>query len=242
MNDIKITKREIAFSVVIVSAMLIFGFFIAEKIEESIQDKSAVYNTAIQIDNNTEMFAHCINTGIKNLFVYGDIYAVDPIAGHGIEGEYAYVHKQKQVYTKHERTVREKRGDKWVEKTEYYWTWDNSGSEEWHCNKISLLNIEFPYNTIKLPVSTDVETIYESRKVRYQYSVSYSQYTGTTYIELNDQSTYDGIFFNEKTIQGAIDNLESNFWLIFFWIIWIILTGIITFGFMYLDNRWLEDN
>jgi hypothetical protein len=44
-----------------------------------------------------------------------------------------------------------------------------------------------------------------------------------------------------STIAEVIKSYESGAELVLFWFGWIILTGGLIFGFIYLDNHWLED-
>lgn len=47
-------------------------------------------------------------------------------------------------------------------------------------------------------------------------------------------------FYNNKSIEEAMDYLESNVGIIIFWIVWIIIICIAVYAFYYADNRWLE--
>lgn len=47
-------------------------------------------------------------------------------------------------------------------------------------------------------------------------------------------------FYNDMTIDKTIEHLETKIQLVIFWIFWIVLTVAATYGFYYLDNKWLE--
>ena len=52
----KVTKREIIFSVAIVAVMLIFGIVLSDKINDSLMNSYQEYNTALQINDVPEIF------------------------------------------------------------------------------------------------------------------------------------------------------------------------------------------
>ena len=55
--DIKITKREILFSVVIVIVLLCVGFLISNNIDSALLDSFQDYDNALKIDNDKEMIS-----------------------------------------------------------------------------------------------------------------------------------------------------------------------------------------
>ena len=42
-------------------------------------------------------------------------------------------------------------------------------------------------------------------------------------------------------IQETLEYVTSSAGVIVFWIVWIIVIGLVVYGFYYLDNYWLED-
>ena len=101
----KITKREVIFSVVIVCLMLVFGIMISGKISDSLMNQYQEYNTALQIDNDSSLFEYGMRTNIGNAFIYGELAAVDSVTYPEIGGEYASATKVTERYTQHTRTV-----------------------------------------------------------------------------------------------------------------------------------------
>lgn len=237
----EVTKREILFSIIIVAVMLMIGFGISDRINDSIMDANRKYDTALQIENDTDLFQHSMDTDIGYAFVHGDLEAVDTISYPEIEGEYSYVRKVKERYTEHEREVTktDSKGKKYTE-TETYWTWDKVGSESIHCKNISFAGVQFKYGEIEIPGSEYITTIKESSKIRYKYYGCDTKYTGTLFANLKDDTISETQFFNGMTIQETIDSLESGVELILFWAFWILLIIGVVVGFCYLENRWLE--
>lgn len=246
MNDFEITKREILFSIIIVSVMLIIGFIISGHISDEIMTEQQEYNLALEIDNDTYLFKHSMETDIGNAFVYGELKAVDKVSYPEIKGKYMYIEKVKERYTRHTRQVPHTRivngKTTTYYTTETYYTWDRIDSWSKHSEKISFCGIEFKYGKINIPSDYYIDTIKESRKIRYKYYGVDEKYTGTIYAKLENNMIPDNTrFYKNMNIGQVKDSFESNFALVGFWIFWILLTGGVVFGFYYLDNKWLED-
>ena len=235
-GDFEITKREILASISIVAVMLLIGVLISSKISEHQLDQNEVYNKAVKIDN-TDLFQYGMDTNVGNAFVYGDLVAVDTVTYPEIGGEYIYVEKVKEKYTRH--TKRVKSGKHY--RTKVYWTWDRVGSEDKKCKETSFCGIAFGSNKIDLPSANYIDTIKESSRIRYKYYGIGTKYIGTIFTDLRNQTISDNTkFYVDKNIEETVEYLESGGGLIIFWIFWIVLIGGCVFGFYYLDNKWLE--
>lgn len=238
----KITKREVLFSVIIIVVMLVLGFLIASGINTSLLDKFQEYDTALQIDNDAELFQYGMRTSVGHAFVYGEVKAVDPVTYPEIGGQYSHVEKVKERYTMHTRIVTYTDGKGHTHtRTETYWTWDAVGHEEIHAKKITFLDVEFDYGIISFECDDYIETIKESSHVRYKYYGSPLSSKGTVYTMLENNTIKSATFHRGSDIETTIKSLESKWQLVLFWIAWIILTIGVVAGFYYFDNRWLED-
>ena len=240
-GDFEITKREVLASISIIAVMILLGILISGKISEYQMDKNEVYNKAVKIESQ-EMFKHGMNTNIGNAFVYGDLKAVDTVTYPEIGGEYMYVEKVKEKYTKHTRTVTttDSKGHSHT-RTETYWTWDRVGSEDLKCKEISFCGITFVSNKIDLPDIEYIDTIKESSHIRYKYYGIKTEYKGTIFTDLREKTISDNTkFYNGLTIKETIEHLESDIGTIGFWIFWIIVIFVVVYIFYYLDNNWLE--
>lgn len=241
----EVTKREILASIVIVALMFVIGLMIHGKINDSLMEDYQKYDTAVQIDNNADLFTYGMRTEIGYVFAYGDLKAVDIVTYPEIDGSYSYIKKVKERYTKHTRTVTKTRTvngkTQTYTTTETYWTWDTVDSWSQHSQKISFLDTEFDYGTIPFPSSSYITTIKESSKIRYVYYGTAAKFTGTLSADFKDKTIKDTSFYANQTIDQTIKSLESGSELIIFWFLWILLTGGCVIGFCYLDNKWLED-
>lgn len=245
MDDIKITKREILFSVIIIALMLVIGIVIHGKISDNLMEKHQKYYTALQIQEDEDLFSYGMRTDIGNAFVYGDLKAVDTVSYEDIKGEYSYIKKVKERYTMHTRTVTYTTGSGKSRQThtrvETYWTWDYVDSESKHCNEISFLNTTFPYGTIPFPSEKYIDTVYKGGNIRYVYYGIGTKYTGTIYTQLGNDTISNTEFYNDKNIESTIEIMTSNFPLVIFWIVWIIVIAGCVFMFYIFDNKWLEN-
>ena len=240
-GDFVITKREILASISIIAVMILIGVLISGKISEHQMDKNEIYNKAVKIES-TDLFEYGMRTNVGNAFIYGDLKAVDTVTYPEIGGEYMYIEKVKEKYTKHTRTktYTDSNGKKKTKK-ETYWTWDRVGSEDMKCNEISFCGVVFNSNKINIPSSYHIDTIKESRHIRYKYYGVDTKYTGTIFTDLRDKTIPDNTtFYNNKNIEEAVQSLQSGGGEIIFWFFWIILTAALVFGFYYIDNEWLE--
>lgn len=244
--DYRATKREVLFSIVIICVMLSIGFVIHGNINDNLMVQYQKYDTALQIENDTDLFTYGMRTNVGNAFVYGELNAVDTVTYPEIDGQYMYVEKVKEKYTRHTRTVTKIKTvngkTKTYTETQTYWTWDKVGSEDIKCKEISFCGVTFNSNKINLPSTDYITTIKESSYIRYKYYGVSCNYIGTIFTELKDDTITDNTdFYNNYSIEDTIESLESSWQLWVFWIFWIILTGGCVVGFCYLDNWWLED-
>lgn len=244
-DSFSISKREIIVSIAIVAVMLVFGFMIHGSINDKLMLEYQKYNTALQINNDSELFKYSLKTDVGNVFAYGDLQCVDTVTYPEIGGEYSYVKKVKEKYTRHTRTVTKTRTvngkTQTYTETEVYWSWDQVSSEDKHCNKISFLDVEFNYGQINFPSESHIDTIKVSNSIRYVYYGAPIQCTGTLYSNLKNNTINESRFFVNQNIERTIEVLESGGELFLFWFAWILLTGGIVFAFVYIDNHWLED-
>ena len=92
-DSFSLSKREIIASIVILALMLTFGFMIHSAINDSLMLEYQEYNTALQIERDSDMFQYAMKTNIGNSFVYGDLKCVDTVSYPGVTGQYSYIKK-----------------------------------------------------------------------------------------------------------------------------------------------------
>ena len=240
-----ITIREILASISIIAVMLVIGVLISGKISEHQADQNEIYNKAVKIENDKELFQYSMDTNIGNAFVYGDLEAVDTVTYPEIDGEYMYVKKVKEKYTEHTRkvehtkTVNGKKVTYYT--TETYWEWDYVSSDEMKCKNIRFCGVDFDSNKIDVPsYAKYIDTVKETSRIRYKYYGTDTKFTGTIFADLRNGTISNAKFYNNTDIDKTIDCLQINGGEILFWFFWIILICVCVFGFYELDNKWLE--
>lgn len=243
-GNFEITKREIIASVVIVAVMSLIGALISGKISEYQMDKNELYNKAAKMES-TDLFRYGMDTNVGNAFVYGVLEAVDTVTYPEIDGEYMYVEKVKEKYTKHTRTVTKTRTvngkSETYTTTETYWTWDTVDREDKKCKELSFCKITFASDKFDIPEADYIGTIKESSHIRYKYYGTKQEFEGTIFADLRDGTIPNHTdFYADKTIEETVDYLESGYGTVLFWTFWIILTAVCVYGFCYLENEWME--
>lgn len=248
LKDYEITFREVLVSIAITCILIGLGFLISEKIQNSVNESNEKYYKSLKINNDGEKFKYAIKTNLGYVLAQGKVQAVNGVHINDIDGTYFRIRKVKEQYTMHTRQVAHTRtkSDGTTETyytTEEYWTWDYLGEEEFHTEKFKFLEVEFIYDTIHFSKERYKETINESSHVRYQYYIIPFEFEGTLFTYIDNNTINKNIFWVNKTIENIINEKENetNGWNTGFWVIWIIFTGFVDFGYIGLENKYLED-
>lgn len=246
-GDFTITKREILISIAITLILTGIGFLISSSIRNGIDESNEKYYKALKINNDEEMFKYAIKTNVGYTLAQGKVQAVEGVSIQDIEGTYFYIKKEKEEYTMHTRQVEHTKtiGNQTYTyyTTEEYWTWDYAGQEEFHTTKFNFLGVDFSYGTINFYNESYKETKSGGHHIRYKYYVIPLEFEGTLFTYMKDNTINENNFSVNNTIENIIQQKENdvNTSNIVFWLIWIIFIGLIDFGYVYLDNRYLED-
>lgn len=241
----EITLREVIASITILAIMLIIGILIGDSIEDYHSDKIAIYNKALKVKEE-DIFRYAMNTNVGNAFVEGEFKALDTVSYDEIEGEYMYIEKVKEKYTRHTRTVTKTRivngKSKSYTTTETYWTWDVVDRDSKTSNNVTFLGVEFPTSKFYLPSDSYIATIKESSKIRYKYYGTPVSHNAVAFVDLRDGTISNNkVSLNTKsTTEEILEAKQFNIWIYVFWVVWVFLTSVIIYGFCYLDNDWLN--
>ena len=246
----EIKKREVLFSVIIVLAMIAVGFLISGAITEHMQRETEKYTTAVRVEDATQ-FAYGMKTDFGNALVYGELQAKEPVMDPALEGEYLTIRRVREEYTMHTRTVTYTDSNgKTRTKTETYWTWDYAGSWDQESETVMFLGHEFETERLYLPEGDSIRLkdgstyLYEGARIRYYFYGLPSSFVATIHADLREGSIGDGaeVFINRTPEEVVEDQLNGQkIPVIIFWVFWLMLTGGAVFGFLYLENRWLDD-
>lgn len=249
----RVKKREILFSVIIVLVMIFIGIFVSDAILQGAVSKSESYRTATIIES-ADQFYYGMDTNFGNALVYGEVSSNSSVTYDEIGGGFIYIEKNKEEYTMHTRTVTktDSNGKEHTE-TEVYYTWDYVWSDRRHVEEITFHGRTFPYESIELPVErlnldsvgvdNSLNYIYDGSDDRYYYNVVLMPMTGTIYTSLYDGTINDSsALFLDMTPEQVIDHMEKNetIYTVGFWVIWVLLSSGAVCAFLYLENKWLD--
>ena len=113
-------------------------------------------------------------------------------------------------------------------------------TEEKRATKILFLNVQFEYSKIPFSYSREIGTLETGYHKRNVYYGKPANTQGTIFTVLKNNTISETKFYENNTISETVEQLESGFEIVIFWIFWILLTGGAVFGFFYLENRWLH--
>lgn len=272
VGDFTITKREILFVIILVCLSLCLGFWINNIIDDHYTQKEEVYNKALKINNENDKFKYALDTSVGNIINYGKFEVVDGIKDGWLISDYLAYTKVTERYTRHSREScsTDSNGNRHCH-TEYYYTWDETDEKTIYADKIIYSGVEFyvskfnnyPWQRLSLSNSTIKSNvgyikhgyIYEENNfwnsvgdLRFYYKVVPKEFYGTTFGVAKNKN-YTPYNDNKISIENcSLDEYISSqksyktMTKVFFWIFYIVLVGFGIYGFIYLDNKWLEDN
>lgn len=234
-----ITPREILFGIIIFAVMLVIGFFIHSMIDTNIHNQNKEYRQALHICEES-MFDYCLNTNVGKSFVEGTLFSEETIFCDKVpDKQFLKLRIVHEEYTKHIETYYDSETKTY--KHREYWTWDYKGE-----NNQSVENVNFCGKTFSSSIFDVGYKNYGTYSTGYHKrdivsGVENNTY-GTIYTEIINNTISKGNFYQGCSTEKALDSVinASSFVLPAFWVIWIILSFVITIGFCLLENDWLE--
>lgn len=159
-SDIKIKKREIIFSVLILSVLLIIGILISNSVQDSLNKEAEKYRLAVKVDNDEEYFKYLFETSAGNVLASGSINAVDPVINPEINGEYLgiikyieYWHEWDEYVTVYEDTDGDGKDDTSHTEVVHHKEWKYKNAESHYSNYLTFMGVQFKTNEFSLPNS-----------------------------------------------------------------------------------------
>ena len=246
--DVKVTPREVIFSVLIVGILFSIGFLVAGTIKKHVDERNLVYRQAIQIrDSGAELKQAC-DTDVGNAFVEGDFKAIDMVTWEGLDGEHLWIRRDKEKYTMHTRTVRytvhDSKGRPHTRtRTETYWTWDVVKSDKKHSKEVSFCGNAYLYETFSYDmVSSSRHVRGTGWHTRDVFRYMPKEFRGSIYAMLKSGTINDcPTIWEGATNEDLYKRATSSMAVGLFWTIWTIFMIVVVVMFVVLDNRWLED-
>lgn len=247
-ENFKVTKRETLVAIAITLALIGLGIIISEAIKNNVNESNEKYYKALKINNDEEMFKYAIKTNVGYTLASGTIRAINGISIDELDGIYLSIKKVKEEYRKHyieEKHTRIKSDgtEEIYYTTEEYWTWDYVEEEKIHVDMFNFLGVDFDYDTIEFYNQSYNTTKEVEYHIRYKYYTIPSEFEGTLFTYINNNTITQNKFSINKTINEIVKSKEDdvNFINAIFWITWIIFITLIDFGYVYLENNYLED-
>ena len=247
-ENFKVTKRETLVAIAITLALIGLGIIISEAIKNNVNESNEKYYKALKINNDEEMFKYAIKTNVGYTLASGTISAINGISFDELDGIYLSIKKVKEEYRKHYREEKHTRiksdgTEEIYYTTEEYWTWDYVEEEKIHVDKFNFLGVDFDYDTIEFYNQSYNTTKEVEYHIRYEYYTISSEFEGTLFTYINNNTITQNKFSTNKTINEIVKSKEDdvNFINAIFWITWIIFITLIDFGYVYLENNYLED-
>jgi len=247
-ENFKVTKRETLVAIAITLALIGLGIIISEAIKNNVNESNEKYYKALKINNDEEMFKYAIKTNVGYTIASGTIRAINGISIDELDGIYLSIKKVKEEYRKHYREEKHTRiksdgTEEIYYTTEEYWTWDYVEEEKIHVDKFNFLGVDFDYDTIEFYNQSYNTTKEVEYHIRYKYYTIPIEFEGTLFTYINNNTITQNKFSTNKTINEIVKSKEDdvNFINAIFWITWIIFITLIYFGYVYLENNYLED-
>lgn len=237
--DFEVTKREVYVSFIGLCIAIIIGFCIATAIQNHQDECNRKYQQAIQLADSTQ-FNYAFKTDAGHTLAYGTVSAVGSVSD-GRVGPYMSIHRRLEEYTKHYRTVCTGEGKNRQCHTESYWTWDYRSSKDWCVSHLRFLGRTFRFSEFaSLPGEMYVSTDNFAYHQRYVYFARPLQYTGTLYGNIVGHGLYDPEFKDNVGLDSAVDAFSSKYGVVIFWVVFVIVVGIVIIVFVAAENRWLN--
>lgn len=257
----EITIREILVSIAIFFLLSGIGYLIYGNIDN--KNKVKEYESAQIIQEDKGKLDYLVNTKFGNVIAYSTFKTHDKnfVTFEEIDGKYAFIKRVEERYTMHTRQVCSGSGKNRTCRTETYWTWDYVDSDRKYAKNIDFMGYSFegqkllnqiPNKDLKLSEKMykgqykkiNSEYVYKNSNVRYYYEYIPLNFKGSVFANTRDKELFNEYtLFYEQTPEQAIESVKTSGTTtkLLFIIIWIFVMGASIYGYVKLDNNYLED-
>lgn len=270
IGDVEITRREVLASLIIFFLMLGLGFWLNVSLVDDVAKTVEVYSKAVKINQDATQFEYAMDTNLGNALVYGEASCIDAVTIPQLQGEYWYIEEKTQRYTMHTRTVtvngitKTEIDYQWDTVKTRSWSAKQFSflGKEFPCSLLSYLDINC-FGITKDDINDSYRGnfgrnhLYEENKhfssvgdLRYSYKVIPRTFQATVFTSLENGTMKPPkgwqnsvLLYYEQDIPETIREVKSDqaAGQIFFWILWMFLTGFVLLQFVRFENNWLED-
>lgn len=169
-----LTNKKLLLSLGVVAGgvFLVFvGTWIHEAIMNGAEQKARMYQTAVQAANDREL-NYSIDTKQNYVFAPITVKQVDTVKFPEMNKEFPAVEKTEETYTKHSREEcnYDEDGNATNCRTEYYYTWDQTGHWSLSGNEVTMAGRKYPMSLFALSMSSvDAKDIIAGQTEHYVY-------------------------------------------------------------------------
>lgn len=236
----EITKREIIVCVAIIALWICVTVGIDHIVTQSASDKAIKYEQAVHVESS-DMFSHAINTDLGDVLAYGWVKTIDPVGYDDIGKDYMSASWVKERYTMHTRTVTHSNGKGGTYTTiETYYTWDAVDRDQMTSKNVEYLGQKIPTKEIQVGKEY-IKTVKDGLCVRYKYYGTPKKFKATMLINAKGKANVESTYMDKNIEEVIKEKWESiKFVHVITWIISMILMCLTVYGFVYLDNDWLN--
>jgi hypothetical protein len=235
----KITKREIIVCVAIVALWICATVGIDHLMTQYAGDEAIKYEQAVHV-KSSDMLSHAINTDLGDVLAYGWVKTINPVGYDDIGKKYMSASWVKERYTMHTRTVVHSYGKAAYTTTEVYYTWDEVDRNHVISKHVEYLGQKIPTKEIQVGEEY-IKTVNDGSDVRYKYYGAPKKFKATMFINAKGKANVESIY-KDKNIEEVIKDKWGSIKIdhVITWIISMILMCLAVYGFVYLDNDWLN--
>lgn len=243
--DWEITLREFLFSIFIFGTLMLIGFFISNGIKSHIHNKTLVYRQSAQIKNNPTEFKWAIETDVGNVFVEGKLKSVDSVTHEKLGLDVLSYNATYQHYTMHTRPVTRTRVDSKGRSHTYttietYWSWDTYKRNSKGVKEVEFSDVKFNRSRFDLGAFIRTKVVGNGHNDRIVFKYIPCELYGAFFGEIKDKTFTRTVILHGSTIEKLYEDFTTSHLNMIFWIVWIILSVLITFIFYIHENNWLE--
>ena len=148
-----ISPKEILISVIFFLVALALAIFINPFIKDSMLDDVRTYQNALQVDEDANLYQYAKTTQVGNVLAFGKMKAIYPVMLPELSGQYGFVEKVTEIYTRKTRQVcnsHDSDGNCTSYRTEVYYEWDKEATNFFVSQDFEFLSVIFPCRIMDL--------------------------------------------------------------------------------------------
>ena len=242
----KITKREILVSTLILAIMVGIGVWVSSPIMRGSTERYLDTMSSVSVTDSAK-FDYVRRTDSGRFVAEGTLSAIDVVSLPELPRPYSYIRKVQEEYRLHTETytTTDSKGHTTVH-TRTYHSWDEIKHWTYETDSVSFLGQHFKAKDVFRYRPAKDTTIKAERKffqndTRYVYYTCPVSYEGIMTGIAKEKAFNEPSFKAGKTIEWYFKDAEADLQggYVLFWVLWSLLTGGVVVLFYCLENKWL---